>query len=371
MSIALYYLKYGEGKSKSSKQTEVEKEAKNLESTFQKNVSDELFLMIENLMKELKIPSIQVSIYTKEKGYFNCTSGYSNTENKTKANNNNVYHLASITKIYTQAVILKLLQDKVLNLDDSVSKYIDISPNGDKVTIKDLLFYTSGLHDPIKSVYKMLYFGKKWDYEKILSEIKRNKPYFEAGARREYSSVGHILLGIIAENVTNKPFKILLNELFLEKYGLDSTFYPFQEELPIGTLATGYDKDFYQLGKVNMTANVDKFPINLQTIGLSSGGMVSNAKDVAKFLFNLYETDILNNDSKRKFRLILSTKKYNEVNIRMHEGHIAGYNNFCGYSDTRKFSVSILTNLSNVNKGNDLNKLVTEIIGILRENEII
>ena len=75
------------------------------------------------------------------KGY-----GYRNAANKELNNENTVYQLGSITKRFTSAIILKLQEQKKLNIKDKLSKYFPAYPKGDSITIEQLLSHTSGIY---------------------------------------------------------------------------------------------------------------------------------------------------------------------------------------------------------------------------------
>ncbi|MER2076585.1 serine hydrolase domain-containing protein [Psychrobacillus psychrotolerans] len=324
-----------------------------IKSSFEDYVSQEMCDTIEELRVELDVPSIQVSIVSKDHGEFNYISGYANIEKKKIATLNTVYYLGSLTKLYVQAVILKLVQDKKVSLDDLVIDYINIYPNDKSVTINHLLDHSSGLYDLLSSrrhLFKLYFLGKRHTTEDILRNVRENKPYFAPGEKRKYSNTGYILLGLIAEKVTNKSFSYLLNQFFLDNYKLTNTFYSSQDELP-NSLATGYDLDMYRLDKVGLKANVEKYPFSLPTAGFTSGGIVSNASNVCNFLFNIFNTSVLDDKYIRKLRLFFIPKNKENIVLRTNIGHICGYYNFSGYSDSKKFSIVVLTNLSYASGG--------------------
>lgn len=170
-------------------------------------------------------------------------------------------------------------------------------------------------------------------------------------------------MGIIAEKVTNKTFANLLEELFLKDFNLSNTYYSFQNELP-NNLITGYDKVIYQLGKVNLKANVNFFPVKLPLISFTAGGIVANSSDVCDFLNKLIESDHLNKESKRQLRLFFNLNKYGSDTLRTHQGNLVGYSNFMGYSNSKNYYIVILTNLTNDNFEiiNKINGTIVELL---------
>lgn len=345
-----------------------------METTFlEDGLAEEIIDVVQQLRLELDVPSIQVSILSKDYGKFDYVSGYASLEEKKLATLNTVYYLGSITKIYMQAIILKLVQDNKISLDDSISKYLKELTNHKEVTIKHLLNHTSGLYDPLLNkvhLFKLYFLGKKSTTDEILKKVKEKKPFFTPDADRKYCNTGYVLLGLIAEKVTNKPFSSILKEYFLDEYELHETFYSAQDNIP-NIIATGYDLDKYLLKK-GLKANIDRFPLFLPTLSFTSGGIVSNASNVSRFLFNIFNTNILDDKSKRKLRLFFSVKNISNVVLRINIGHMCGYNNFSGYSDSKKFSIVVLTNLTYSSSGICIPEIIAErIIDTMAKKNVI
>ena len=74
------------------------------------------------------------------KGY-----GYRNAAGHVPNDEQTIFQLGSITKQFTAAIILKLQQEKKLNVQDKLSKYFPDYPKGDSITIENLLLHTSGI----------------------------------------------------------------------------------------------------------------------------------------------------------------------------------------------------------------------------------
>ena len=87
----------------------------------------------------------------------------------------------------------------------------------------------------------------------------------------------------------------------MDEYELHETFYSAQDNIP-NIIAAGYALDKYVLKK-GLKAN-----IYLPTLSFTSVGIVSNASNVSRFLFNIFNTNILEDKSKRKLRLFLVYK---------------------------------------------------------------
>jgi len=116
-----------------------------------------------------------------KKGY-----GYSNTEKKIVNDGATVYNIASLTKTFTAALILKLQEKGKLSIQDKLSKYYPAFPNGDKITIQHLLTHTSGLfnYTDDKNFWGMDQ-TKEVKLDDMIAFFKDKPLLFEPGTARE------------------------------------------------------------------------------------------------------------------------------------------------------------------------------------------
>src|SRR6266576_5797702 len=110
--------------------------------------------MVDRTAKELLIPGAVVLLRTPQ-GEFTVTYGTTLLGATTPPRADTHFRIASNTKTMTAAVIMLLAQEAKLSLDDPLSKYVPGVPNGDNITIAQLLETRSGLYnyttDPIIS----------------------------------------------------------------------------------------------------------------------------------------------------------------------------------------------------------------------------
>src|SRR5437016_8790012 len=101
--------------------------------------------MVDRTAKELLIPGAVVLLRTPQ-GEFTVTYGTTLLGATTPPSADTHFRIASNTKTMTAAVIVMLAQEGKLNFEDPVSKYVPGVPNGDKITIAELLKMRSGLY---------------------------------------------------------------------------------------------------------------------------------------------------------------------------------------------------------------------------------
>jgi D-alanyl-D-alanine carboxypeptidase len=218
------------------------------------------------------------------KGY-----GFADLENDVPATPETVYRIGSITKQFTSAAIMRLMEQGKLSLDDTLQKFLpNVPTQGNRVTLRHLLNHTSG----IKSYTSL---GPKWQRVVRLDlatdsvvALFANEPFdFKPGDAWLYDNSGYFLLGMIIEKVSGKRYGQYLQDELFTPLGLKSTMYCDQAPL-IKHRAQGYalrpDGQFinaeplsmtqpYAAGSLCSTVN----DLAAWTLALSSGKVVSPA----------------------------------------------------------------------------------------------
>ncbi len=104
---------------------------------------------------------------------------------------------------------MQLAQESKLSLDDPVSKYVPGVPNGDNITIAELLEMRSGLYNytnaPEFSASLDRDHTKVWSPAELLAIAFAHPPNFPPGTAYEYNNTNYALLGLIIEKVDGRP----------------------------------------------------------------------------------------------------------------------------------------------------------------------
>jgi D-alanyl-D-alanine carboxypeptidase len=151
------------------------------------------------------------------KGY-----GYADLENDLPTTAETVYGIRSISKNFTAALILKLVEDRKLELDDPISKYLpDLPTLWQPITVRQLLSHTSGIRN---------YGGERWrkNYRLGLSPeewlaLYRDDPLdFPPGSNYSYSNTGYLLLQLLIEKVSGQTYDVAVRNRIGVPLGLSS-----------------------------------------------------------------------------------------------------------------------------------------------------
>jgi D-alanyl-D-alanine carboxypeptidase len=133
------------------------------------------------------------------------------------------YAIASITKTFTAALVLQLAAEGRLSLRDEVAKVLPGVPVPAGVRVVHLLRHTSGIADllyPLRDqldgdIYRL------WEPAEVFAGVPG--PWFLPGAGFAYSNTNYILLGMIVERVTGRPFGKVLHHRLLDPLELSES----------------------------------------------------------------------------------------------------------------------------------------------------
>ena len=210
------------------------------------------------------------------------------------------YFIASVTKMYTAAIILRLYEEKRVDLNAPISEYLPASLTraihvykgtdySDRIKISNLIDQSSGLADYEADKPrggKSILDGLKAGHDRAIDtaeaiEIVRNlSPRFAPGTRGKahYSNANYRLLGAIIESVTGKPMATNFKEMIFAPLGLQHT-YLFDWTVPRS------DEDPATIYLKATPLNAPKY----LSSNVSDGGIVSTASECVTFLRAFFE----------------------------------------------------------------------------------
>ena len=195
------------------------------------------------------------------------------------------FRIGSVSKSFTAVTVLRLVARHRIALDAPVERYLPgLVPGGEAITIRHLLGMRSGLYGYKDDAFiERLYAGPagyRWTPAQLLRGALRRPVLFRPGARGDYSNTNYVLLGLVVERVTGRPFSHALRTLVLRPLGLRDTV------LANGTIsghhAHGYDRPGAPFETVAGGAFGDVEHLN-GSQAWTAGAMVSSAPDLIRF----------------------------------------------------------------------------------------
>jgi len=199
------------------------------------------------------------------------------------------FRIGSITKMFTAAMILQLVEEGKLKPTDTLDKFFPQVPNARKITIEQILWHRSGIPNvrPAQNAQGNVN-TIPVTKDEILALIIKGTPDFEPDTKRSYSNSGYQLLGLILEKVTGKPYGEILQTRITSKIGLADTY-----------LATGNIEVSKNEALTYMNFGDGWKPVSEThpSILFSAGAIVSTPNDLAKFIQALFEGKIVSKEN--------------------------------------------------------------------------
>ena len=303
------------------------------------------------------------------------------------------FRVGSNTKTMVGTVVLQLVEEGRIGLDDPVSQYRPDVPNGENITIAQLLDMRSGL-----ATYSNLeWFNaildedptRVWDPEELAAIGLALPPAFPPGEGFLYSNTNTVLLGLIIEQLTGQSLTDVLAERIFGPLGLADTAFPppadstLPEPHPNGYLfgtnvstltdaaLSPEDQAAAVAGRLRPNDVSDLNP----SWGWAAGAATSTAEDLATYVEALVGGGLLTPQLQRErldsVRPIdVSNPASAEYGLALarfgpmlgHDGSLPGFQSFMGHDPDRDLTLIVLTNLQSTPDGdgsaNALAKLI-------------
>jgi D-alanyl-D-alanine carboxypeptidase len=203
------------------------------------------------------------------------------------------YRLASVTKTFTAAAVLRLVEQRKVALDAPITRYLPAvyrdALRGDgykprRITVRMLLQHTAGLWDYAASeAYAKAVFADfehRWTpLEQVRFAMEHGDPLFAPARGYQYSDTGYVLLGRIVERVSGRSqAKAYRRLLRFDRIGLRHTYFETLEPAPAGTGPRAHQ--YY--------GDVDTYYLDASHDLYGGGGYVSTVADQNRFFRALF-----------------------------------------------------------------------------------
>jgi D-alanyl-D-alanine carboxypeptidase len=240
------------------------------------------------------VPGLSLTIISPE-GTWSSTGGKADLKNNISLSPCHILRLGSVSKLFCATTIMKLQDEGKLHINDLASKYIpsaliDKIPNGNKVTIKQLLNHNAGIPEYSNLANNLgilnLTIAKQSAEQNLLS-ISKKKADFEVGSEMLYSNSNYLLLSEIIKNIGGKPANEVVKEKILKPFTFENIFMS-DDKVPYQT--RGY-YDINDNGYMHDHTEIDNNAVG--GAGMLDGGILANSTDLASFLNGLMTGKIL------------------------------------------------------------------------------
>jgi len=281
-------------------------------------------------------------IYTK-------SIGFADIENNVKATENTKYRIGSISKSFTAVLILKGIEENLIDLNQTIDIWFPTVTNAKKITVRQLLSHRSGIHNFTNSSDYLTWNTQSKTEKEMIEIIVEGGTDFEPDSKAEYSNSNYVLLTFILEKTFGKSFSDLVQDHIAKPIGLTNTYV-------FGKINTSKNecKSYTFLGNWNLENETD------YTIPLGAGAITSTSSDLTKFADALFGGNLLKPESLETMKRIKDGYGIGLFQIPFdtkvgygHNGGIDGFSSVYIHLEDDKISYALISNGTNF-ENNDI-----------------
>lgn len=310
-------------------------------------VPAEVDAVVQRAIDGKAIPGAGVAVVRDGKVLFTKGYGLADVDAGAPVTVHTAFQIASVTKQFTAAGVMRLVEKEKIRLDDTLGKYVpEVPSKWAGVTIRQLLNQVSGIPN-----YNA---GERLDPNRIYTkaeiiDLMRDVPMTsEPGARWEYSNTNYFLLGMVIEKASGKPYADYMRKNVFEPLGMDETVVN-AKGLAIERAAAGYSPS---QGKWMRTGIGDP------GLPYAAGAIVSTPVDMAKWAAAVAQGKLLKKiswdvafasgktvDGKAtNYGFGWHTANLGDTAYLYHSGGIAGFGAYHARFPKENLSVVVMTN---------------------------
>lgn len=337
--------------------------------------------MVDKSARDLMVPGALVLLRTPQ-GDFTAAYGTTTLGTANPPTADTHFRVASNTKTMTAAVVMLLAQEGKLSLDDPVSKYVPDVPNGDNISIAELLEMRSGLYNyteaPEFAASMDRDLTKVWSPAELLAIAFARPANFPPGTAYEYNNTNYVLLGLVAEKAGGKPLRQMMQDRLFAPLGMQHTVLPasavntipdpYARGYGYGSTAVVLSDGLSYSPEVQAAARAGTLQPNDYTglnhsFATAAGGVTSTANDLAIWIRALVAGDVLDAEYQRRwldslqpqdpskpdgqrYGYGISQLRWGPNAIYFHGGETPGYNSKIGYDPANQLTLVVWTNMA-------------------------
>ena len=303
------------------------------------------------------VPAVQVAVSKRGHIIYADAFGVLDKESATAATPRSVLQIASITKEFTAAAILRLAERGALSLDDPIDRYVpDFDSRGVTITLRHLLTHTSGIsRDWYAATSNGLAPPGPVTREQTMASLNKKPFDFLPGKKWSYSDAGYMLLGYAIESITGMSYAESIQREIV---------------LPLGLIDTGVCGT-YNLSPLQgyglLGGTWKHMPPPHWSVMLSNGALCSTASDLVRWSHLLANGKVLlpasyetmttparlddGNVVSSGYALGIAVANMLGRSAVWHSGAIDGFQSYLVYFPAEELAVAVIINAFPVGPG--------------------
>ncbi|WCT11364.1 serine hydrolase domain-containing protein [Mucilaginibacter jinjuensis] len=307
-----------------------------------------------DLQKDNLHGSISVAIVKNDQVIWAGAFGYAKMEQNIPADTNNIYRIGSITKVFTAALLMQMVEEGKIKPDDPVENYLPEIKNlkdynkYSKITFRQLASHTAGLKREPDLHGADVGPLDQWE-QKVLACIPKTSYNSKPGELFLYSNIGFAMLGLAVSRAAGVPYMQMVQQRILDPLHMTDTYFALPED-KLPRLAEG-------MSNGNGEVNIDLPVRELKGRGyrVPNGGIYSTPRDLAKFALSLIgKPALLSTQSRKqmqevppggeKYGLGLMLYKSADLDVIGHNGSVPGYTSEMAIDQSSGYAVILMRN---------------------------
>jgi CubicO group peptidase (beta-lactamase class C family) len=313
------------------------------------------------------VPGCAVGVI--EKGQWLARGGYGSAgiERGVRITPDTVFYAASVSKQFTAAAMLRLIDHGKATLDDDIRRHIPEFPkHSPPITIRDLVHHTSGFPDYVELLARAGTLHNAHSSEEILATLAAQQPAFPAGLMFSYSNSNYFLIAEIVRRASGSSLRNFARQTLFAPLGMaDTRFYDDPTEI-VPRYASGYVEEGRGQYRVVKTSYAQ----------VGAGGLLTTINDLGKWvrIFDdssaiaesprlgqrLLERGALSDGSAVDYAFGLVNEKEHGLDVASHLGQFPGFTASFSWIPSKRMALFALCNWSQAPiqtiRGNVLNE---------------
>ena len=301
-------------------------------------------------------PGCAVAVMRKGEVVFKKGFGMATLEFNAPITSSTVFHIASESKQYVAFCMLLLEQQGKLSLDDDIRKFLDFVPDfGKKITIKNLIYHTSGLRDQWQ-----LLANAGWQLDDVITQehvvklvSKQTALNFSPGEEMMYCNTGYTLMAEIVKKITGQSLRKFCDSAIFKPLGMNDTHFHDDYREVVKNRAYsygprsggGYQNSVLSYSIVGATSLFTTVEDEIKWLRNYETGQVGGKALIEK----MYQTGVLNDGKKLNYAFAISIDDHKGWKLIGHGGGDAGFRTFACRLPDLDLGIVVFSNLGSVN----------------------
>ncbi|WP_406101952.1 beta-lactamase family protein [Streptomyces sp. NBC_01003] len=221
------------------------------------------------------------------------TSGVADIGTTRQVRPDDAFRAGSVTKAFVATVVLQLWSRGLVDLDEPLGRHLPglLPAESARITVAQLLNHTSGLPDhrdlPDVSTPEAVLRHRfdRWTPEELVRTVTLDPLKFRPGSKQEYRGINYVLLALLVEALTGRPYGEVIRERVVRPLGLRGTLIPGHDTRLHGSHVRGY---------LQMTdGSLRDVTVYDPSYAWGEGELVSTVADLIRFHQALFSGELL------------------------------------------------------------------------------